>query len=72
MGLFGNKVEKQAKEAAAREEVDRLLGLPVADLAIEILPAFGPEGPGKGTRSIGVFQIGQFLLRDSADGKTHM
>ena len=59
MGLFGNKVEKRAEEAAAQEAVDRLVGLPVADLAVEILPAFGPDGPGKGTRSKGVFQIGQ-------------
>jgi hypothetical protein len=44
MGLFGNREEKRAKEAEAAAESERLATLPVADLAAEILPAFGPEG----------------------------
>jgi hypothetical protein len=44
MGLFGNKEEKAAKAAAAQAESERLIALPVADLAAEIMPAFGPDG----------------------------
>jgi hypothetical protein len=44
MSLFGNRKEKAAKEGAAAEESERLVALPVADLAAEIMPAFGPDG----------------------------
>jgi hypothetical protein len=44
MGLFGNREEKTARAAAAEAESERLRSLPVADLAAEILPAFGPDG----------------------------
>jgi hypothetical protein len=65
-----NREQKQAEENAAKEEVDRLIGLPVAELAAEVLPAFGPEGPGKdGAKSIGTFQIAMFLMRDFSRGK---
>jgi hypothetical protein len=42
--LFGNKAEKAAAEAAAQTEVDRLSALPVADLAVELMSAFGAGG----------------------------
>jgi hypothetical protein len=42
--LFGNRGEKAAQEAAAQAETDRLVALPVADLAAEIMRAFGPDG----------------------------
>lgn len=42
--LFGKSEEKAAQEAAALAELERLKGLPVADLAGELLPAFGPDG----------------------------
>lgn len=42
--LFGNKDEKRAREAAASAETERLVRLSVADLAAEIMPAFGPDG----------------------------
>jgi hypothetical protein len=67
-----NKPQKQAEEIAAKEEADRLAALPPADLAVEILPAFGPEGPGKGKNSIGTFQIGLYLLRNDPRGKSYM
>jgi hypothetical protein len=64
-----NRDQKQAEETAAKEEADRLIGLPVAELAAEVLPAFGPNGPGKdGTKSIGTFQIAMFLMRDFPRG----
>jgi hypothetical protein len=44
MSLFGNRGEKAAREAAAQAESERLVALPVADLAVEIMPAFGPDG----------------------------
>jgi hypothetical protein len=74
MGLFGNKAQKQMEEAAAaKEEADRLAGLPVAEIAAEILAAFGPDGPGKNaTKSIGTFQIGLWLMRDFPRGNQYM
>jgi hypothetical protein len=44
MGLFGNKAEKQAKATAAQAESERLQALSVTDLAVVVMPAFGPEG----------------------------
>jgi hypothetical protein len=41
--LFGKSEEKIAQEAAAQAAFERLSALPVADLAAEILPAFGPD-----------------------------
>jgi hypothetical protein len=38
--LFGNKQKKAEHDAAAQAALDRLLELPVLDLAAEILPAF--------------------------------
>jgi hypothetical protein len=65
MGLFGNKAEKEAKNAAARAESDRLAGLSVQDLAAEAMEAFGPEGmqikPG---HQQGGLQVVQWLLRN--------
>ncbi len=69
MGLFGNKEEKRAQDDAAKAEADRLAGLPVADLAAAILPAFGPDGPGKGgAKDIGTLQVGIYLMRDFPRG----
>jgi hypothetical protein len=41
---FGNREAKAAQAEAAQAETDRLVALPVADLAAEIMPAFGPDG----------------------------
>jgi hypothetical protein len=62
MGLFGRKGEKRAEDAAAKEEADRLVALPVEDLATAILPAFGPAGPGRDGNEIGTFQVAMFLM----------
>jgi hypothetical protein len=40
--MFGNKEKKAAEAAAAKAALDRLLALPVTELAAEILPAFKP------------------------------
>src|ERR1700742_5302519 len=74
MGIFGskNKVEKQAQDAAAQDEADRLVSLPVADLAAEMLPAFGPDGPRKGSKELGTLQIGMYLMRDHPRGNQYL
>jgi hypothetical protein len=60
---FGNKEEKAAQEAAGSAEVERLVGLPVAAMASELMPAFGPDGArakaGQGTPPM---QIVQWLM----------
>jgi hypothetical protein len=40
--VFGNKEKKAQDAVAAQAALDRLLALPVTDLAVEILPAFAP------------------------------
>jgi hypothetical protein len=72
MGPFGNKREKQEQEAAAKAEADRLLALPVPELAAEILPAFGPDGPGKDEKEIGALQVGMFLMADFPRGNQYI
>jgi hypothetical protein len=69
MGIFGNRQEKRAAEEAAKTEADRLVGLPVPELAAEVLPAFGSDGPGKGDKEIGTLQIGMFLMDDFPQGR---
>ena len=61
--LFRRNEEKAARKAAARVEIDRLRGVPVADLAAQLLAGLGPEGPTHGT-SIRVQQLCEYLLRE--------
>ncbi len=70
MSLFGNKEEKNAQDAAAKAETDRLTSLPVVDLADELMGAFGPEGKknprglmGAG-ETINLLQVLEWLLSD--------
>jgi hypothetical protein len=67
MGLFGNREEKRAKEIAAEAESERLVALPVADLAAEIMPAFGPDGiearPG---HQRGAMQVTEWLFSSTS------
>ena len=42
--LFRRSEEKAAREEAGRVEFERLMALPVADLARELMPGFGPDG----------------------------
>ena len=41
--MFGDGEAKRVGQA----EADRICGLPVADVAAELMPAFAPDGPGK-------------------------
>lgn len=61
--LFGNNEKKQAEKAASQAAIDRLVGLPPADLAVEVMPAFGPGGPrGQGpNHGPNILQIVMFL-----------
>jgi hypothetical protein len=61
--LFRRNEEKAARKAAARVEIERLRAVPVDDLAAELLPALGPDGPTHGT-SIRVQQLCEYLLTD--------
>lgn len=61
--MFGNKAEKAARDGSAQAEVDRLLALPLPDLAVEILGAFGPGGMQiKSGRRKGVFEVSEWLV----------
>jgi hypothetical protein len=74
MGLFGgkNKEEKRVEDEAAKVEADRLVALSVPELAAEILPAFGPDGPGKGGKETGTLQVGMYLMREFPRGNQHV
>ena len=61
--LFRRSEEKAARKAAAKEEIDRLRALLVDDLAVDVLPGLGPDGPTHGA-SVRVQQLCQYLLRD--------
>jgi hypothetical protein len=43
--LFRKSDDKIAKEAIAQAEFDRLNALSPAALGVEVMPAFGPDGP---------------------------
>jgi hypothetical protein len=65
--LFGKSEEKLAQEEAARAEAARLNALSVEDLAGEIMPAFGPEGPRAG-KEINSLQVSNWLMRSYPRG----
>jgi hypothetical protein len=72
--LFGNKVDKAdkaAKEAAAAAECERLVGLPVADLAAEILPGFGPDGVLSSGRRSGPLEVIGWLMSSYPNGSRY-
>jgi hypothetical protein len=56
MGLFGNKQEKAAEHAAAEAEVARLKALSAAELAVELMRAFGPDESGA-WKQLGELQV---------------
>ena len=61
--LFRRNEDKAARKAAAKEEIKRLRALSVDDLAADVLPGLGPNGPTHGT-SVWPQQLCQYLLRD--------
>jgi hypothetical protein len=64
--LFRRSEEKVARRAAAKREIERLQGLSVDDLAVDLLPGLGPDGPTRGT-SITRQQLCGYLLADHPD-----
>ena len=58
--FFGNKADMVAQQAAVQTEYERLSALPVADLAAEILPAFGGQRPANGPITAGAWLMGSF------------
>jgi len=71
--LFGNREQKEADIAAAKAEADRLAALSPAELAVDVMPAFGPGGP-KASQSYGinVLQIGMALVKDTPRGASEL
>ena len=61
--LFHRSEEKATQKAAAKLEIERLRALSVDDLAEELLPGLGPDGPTHGA-SVWPQQLCQYLLRD--------
>ncbi len=65
MGLFGNKEEKAAEEAAGAAAVERLNSLSTEELAAELMPAFQPDGArSKGRSGSNAMAVIQWLVRD--------
>jgi hypothetical protein len=65
MGLFGNKEEKAEQEAAGAAEVERLNALSGDQLAVELMPAFGPDGArSKGRAGSNAMAVIQWLVAD--------
>jgi hypothetical protein len=61
--LFRQSEEKVARRAAAKQEIERLRALSVDDLAVDVLPGLGPDGPTRGT-SLTRQQLCGYLLAD--------
>lgn len=61
--LFRRSEEKAAQKAAAKVEIERLRALSVEDLAADLFPGLGPDGPTRGT-TIRAQQLAEYLLRD--------
>lgn len=60
--LFRKSEEQVAQQAAAQAELNRLEGLSVDDLAVEILPAFGPDGLNRGYSGARVQDVCKWLM----------
>ncbi len=61
MALF-RKRDHTAEDEAGRVRFDGLMALSPADLAAELMPAFGPDGPGHG-KNLSSVKLVQWLLR---------
>lgn len=65
MGLFGNKEKRVAEEGAGAAAVERLGSLSTDELAIELMPAFSPDGAkAKGRSSSAAMAVIQWLMAD--------
>jgi hypothetical protein len=70
--VFGNKGEKAAQDAAVSAEIERLISLPVADLAAEMMPAFGPDGPRVPGGGVGILQVLSWLMSSYPRGNKNL
>jgi hypothetical protein len=61
MPLFGRK-DHSAEDEAARVHFARLMALSAADLAAELMPAFGPDGPRRG-KNLNVVHLNRWFVR---------
>lgn len=61
--LFRRSPEKMERRAAAKREIERLRGLSVEDLAVDLLPGLGPDGPTQG-HSVTRQQLCRYLLAE--------
>jgi hypothetical protein len=61
--LFRKSEKKVAAEAAMQAEIERLKALSVEDLAVALLPGWGPDGANQRT-SLRVQQLCNYLVRD--------
>jgi hypothetical protein len=61
--FFRRSEEKAERKAAAKREIERLRALRVDDLAVDLLPGLGPDGPTHG-HSVTRQQLCQYLLAD--------
>jgi hypothetical protein len=61
--LFRQSEEKAARKAAAKQEIQRLRALSVDDLAVDVLPGLGPDGPTHG-HSVTRQQLCRYLLAE--------
>jgi hypothetical protein len=71
VALFGNKEEKAAQDAAAKAEAERLASLPARELAVEVLPAYGPEGPNPG-EAINLLRVLSWLMDNYPRGAKYL
>ena len=62
--LFHRSPEKQAQQAAAKVEIDRLRALSTIDLSVDLLPGLGPEGPSGGNIIAAQTLAAKYLLRE--------
>jgi hypothetical protein len=67
--------ERAALDRATRGEVERLRALPRAELAVELMGAFGPEGPRShavARRTPNLIELTEWLLRAQARPGRHV
>ena len=70
MSLFGKSEEKAAQDEAAKAEAERLQSLSAVELAVALMPAFGPKGPKPGSY-LNQLQVGMWLMSDYPRGNKY-
>ena len=72
---FRRRRERAEADRAAQAEVDRLCALPRAELAVELMAAFGEDGPrarGLLTRGRDLIAVTEWLLRGHRRAGRHL